>query len=102
MDNEKELLKELEGPIEIIDDEGNVNEFLYIGMTEYDGKNYAFFQPCESVEGAEPDEVVLFEIDFNEKTLIPLEDEDLMDKIFEKFENEYYGEYVSEDEEVLS
>lgn len=102
MENEKELLKELEEPIELIDDDGNVNEFLYIGMTEYDGKNYAFFQPCESVEGAEPDDVVLFEIDFKEKTLIPLEDEDLMDKIFEKFENEYYGEYASEEDEILS
>ncbi|MBE5744276.1 MAG: DUF1292 domain-containing protein [Clostridiales bacterium] len=99
MDKEKELLEELNEPIELIDDEGNKMEFLHIGTMDFEGKNYAFFQPCESVEGSDPDEVVIFEIDVENKTLLPIEDEDYLEKIFNQFEEEYYAEYAGEDDQ---
>ncbi len=98
MDNQKELLEELDEPIELIDDEGNKMEFLHIGTMDFEGKNYAFFQPCESVEGADPDEVVIFEVDVENKTLLPIEDEDYLEKIFNQFEVEYYAQFASEDD----
>lgn len=97
MDKEKELLEELDGPIELIDDEGNKLEFYHIGTMDYEGKNYAFFQPGESIEGADPDEVVIFEIDAENKTLLPIEDEELLDKVFAQFEIEYYADFDNED-----
>ena len=99
MDKEKELLEELNEPIELIDDEGNKMEFLHIGTMDFEGKNYAFFQPCESVEGSDPDEVVIFEIDVENKTLLPIEDEDYLEKIFNQFEEEYFSEYAGEDDQ---
>lgn len=99
MDKEKELLEELNEPIELIDDEGNKMEFMHIGTMDFEGKNYAFFQPCESVEGSDPDEVVIFEIDVENKTLLPIEDEDYLEKIFNQFEEEYFSEYAGEDDQ---
>lgn len=101
MANEKEILEELDGPIELIDDEGNKLEFFHIGTMDYEGKNYAFFQPGESIEGSDPDEVVIFEVDAENKTLLPIEDEDLLDKIFAQFEIEYYEQFASEDDAEL-
>ena len=98
MDKEKEVLEELDGPIELIDDEGNKLEFFHIGTMDFEGKNYAFFQPGESIEGSDPDEVVIFEIDAENKTLLPIEDEDLLDRVFAQFEQEYYSEYAGEDD----
>ena len=101
MDKEKEILEELDGPIELIDDEGNKLEFFHIGTMDYEGKNYAFFQPGESIEGSDPDEVVIFEVDAENKTLLPIEDEELLDKIFAQFEIEYYEQFASEDDAEL-
>ncbi|MBQ3234876.1 MAG: DUF1292 domain-containing protein [Clostridia bacterium] len=99
MDKEKELLEELDGPIELIDDDGNKLEFYHIGTMDFEGKNYAFFQPGESIEGSDPDEVVIFEMDVENKTLIPVEDDALLDRIFAQFEQEYYAEYAGEGDE---
>lgn len=102
MDNEKELLSELDEPIELIDDDGNKLEFYHIGTMDYEGKNYAFFQPGESIEGSDPDEVVIFEVDAENKTLLPIEDEELLDKIFAQFEVEYYADFASDNEDLLN
>ena len=85
MENEKDLFEEFDEPIEIFDEDGNKSEFYLIGTMDYEGKNYAFFQPAESVEGADPDDVVIFEVDEKNKILLPIEDEEYLDKIFEKF-----------------
>lgn len=100
MDKEIEIIDELDEPIEILDDKGNKMEFYHIGSMDFEGKNYAFFQPGESIEGADPDEVVIFEIDEEKKVLLPIEDEELLDRIFAQFEMEYYAEYADENEEL--
>lgn len=100
MDKEIQIIDELDEPIEIFDDKGNKMEFYHIGTMDFEGKNYAFFQPGESIEGADPDEVVIFEIDEEQKVLLPIEDEELLDRIFAQFEMEYYAEYADENEEL--
>ena len=104
MENEKELLELLDEPVELLDEEGNKNEFYHIGTMEFEGKNYAFFQPAESVEGADPDEVVIFEIDAENKILLPIDDEDSLEKIFDRFQTEYNEQFIEEgsDEDYLS
>ncbi len=98
MKNEKELFEELDEPIELYDEEGNKSEFFHIGTMEFEGKNYAFFQPAESVEGADPDDVVIFEIDEKNQVLLPVEDEDYLEKIFDKFQIEYNEQFADEDD----
>lgn len=97
MNNEKDLIETLDEPIELFDDEGNKTEFYHIGTMEYEGKNYAFFQPAESVEGADPDDVVIFEVDEKNQVLLPVDDENYLEKIFEKFQIEYNEQFADED-----
>ena len=100
MKDEKELFEELDEPIELYDEEGNKSEFFHIGTMEFEGKNYAFFQPAESVEGADPDDVVIFEIDEKNQVLLPIEDEDYLEKIFDKFQIEYNEQFADEEEDA--
>ena len=100
MDKEKELLEGLDEPIELFDEEGNKSEFYHIGTMEFEGKNYAFFQPAETVEGADPDDVVIFEIDEKNQVLLPIEDEEYLEKIFDKFQIEYNEQFADEEEDA--
>ena len=99
MENEKDLFEEFDEPIEIFDEDGNKLEYYLIGTMDYEDKNYAFFQPAETVEGADPDDVVIFEVDEKNKILLPIEDEEYLDKIFEKFQIEYNEQFADEEED---
>ena len=96
MNNEKDFIEELDGPIELIDDEGNKNEYYHIGTMDFEGKKYAFFQPGDTIEGADPEEVVIFEID-EENNLLPIEDDEYLEKIFERFQIEYNEQFADEE-----
>ena len=96
MNNEKDFIEELDGPIELIDDEGNKNEYYHIGTMDFEGKKYAFFQPGDNIEGADPEEVVIFEID-EENNLLPIEDDEYLEKIFERFQIEYNEQFADEE-----
>lgn len=96
MENEKELFETLDEPVELLDEDGNKTEFYHIGTMEFEGKNYAFFQPAETVEGADPDEVVIFEIDAENKILLPIDDEGYLEKIFDRFQTEYNEQFIDE------
>ena len=100
MEKEKELLETLDEPVELFDEEGNKSEFYHIGTMEFEGKNYAFFQPAETVEGADPDDVVIFEIDEKNQVLLPIEDENYLEKIFDKFQIEYNEQFADEEEDA--
>ena len=78
----------------------NKSEFYHIGTMEFEGKNYAFFQPAETVEGADPDDVVIFEIDEKNQVLLPIEDEEYLEKIFDKFQIEYNEQFADEEEDA--
>ena len=85
---EQELLQDEEDRIiELEDDEGNVEKFLHIATIEYKGEWYCFFQKAEPETEEEEDEVVMFKLDG--ETLLPLEDEQLMDEVFAEFCHQY-------------
>lgn len=97
MDKQKDLVEQFDEPIELFDDEGNKSEFYHIGTMEFEGKNYAFFQPAETVEGADPDDVVIFELDEKNQVLLPIEDDEYLEKIFDKFQIEYNEQFADEE-----
>lgn len=103
--SEKDLeLDEQDEIIELIDEFGNKTEFYLIGTMDYKEKNYAFFQPAEEIEGSDPDDVVIFEItEADGGMLLPIEDEDLLQEIFDEFVKEYDSEYpeYEEDDKLL-
>ena len=80
--------------VELTDDNGKVLRFYHIGTLEYEGKPYAFFQAAEEIDGVDPDEVVIFEVSEEDGGLLPVEDDDLLDKVFNAFIEE-----LDEDEE---
>ena len=98
MNDEKELYDdEEERIIELEDEEGNAERFLHIGTIEYRGEWYCFFQKAEPETEEEEDEVVMFRLDKDNETLLPLEDEQLMDEVFAEFCHQYEEFENSED-----
>lgn len=89
-DNYKEVVNEQEDEISVVDlknEDGEVFKFYHIGTIEYKEKWYAFFQPAEEVEGLTDEEVVIFQIvgEDGDEQLAPVEDQNLLDEVFNAF-----------------
>ena len=83
--------------VELTDDNGRTLKFYHIATMDYEEKPYAFFQAAEEIEGVDPDEVVIFEVSEKDGGLLPVEDEALLDRVFNAFIEELDNE---EDEEA--
>lgn len=79
--------EEMDDIIELTDDSGRVLKFFHIGTLPYKERWFVFFQPAEEIDGADEDEVVIFELsgDENDETLLPIEDEALLEEVYEEF-----------------
>lgn len=90
--------------VELIDEFGVKTQFYHLGSMDYKGKLYAFFTPAEEIEGSSQDDVVVFEVSGDDKggMLLPIEDEDLLQEVFDEFVKEYDGDYADEDESIGS
>ena len=77
-----------EGIIELVDDEGNEIKFKLVDVTEYNGEKYAFLLPAEPNDVVAEDEVAVFLFKEEEKVLLPIEDEALMEEVFDFWQNE--------------
>ncbi len=77
--------------ITLVDDEGNEVEFEFLDVVEYEGEEYIVL--IENDEDA--DEVVILKInpiDDDTEEYTSIEDEDLLQKLFEIFKQKYEGE----------
>ena len=75
-----------EGVVELVDDAGKIHKCYHIGTIEYKGGWYAFFQPVDEEDGEE-NEVTILQIvgEEGDEELVPVEDEKLLDEVFEEF-----------------
>ncbi len=74
--------------VELTTDDGKKLKFYFVGTIEYKGKNYSAFEPAEQIEGIEDDDLVIFELNGDDEEtcdLLPVEDEQLLDEVFEEF-----------------
>ncbi len=74
--------------VELTTDDGKKLKFYFVGTIEYKGKNYSAFEPAEQIDGIEDDDLVIFELagdDEETADLLPVEDEALLDEVFEEF-----------------
>ncbi len=74
--------------VELTTDDGRVLKFYLVGTIEYKGKIYSAFEPAEQMEGIEDDDLVIFELSGDDEEtaeLLPIEDEALLDEVFEEF-----------------
>ncbi len=74
--------------VELSTDDGRKLKFFFVGTIEYKGKIYSAFEPAEEIEGMTEDDLVIFEVtgdDEETAELVPVEDEGLLDEVFEEF-----------------
>jgi hypothetical protein len=74
--------------VELTTDDGKKLKFFFVGTIEYKGKAYSAFEPAEEIEGLSEDDLVIFELSGDDEEtaeLIPVEDEALLDEVFEEF-----------------
>lgn len=96
MSEEEELLEE--EIVELIDDDGNVIKFKLLDVTEYKGEKYTLLLAAEPNEEIAEDEVVIFRLNEKEETLEPIEDDNLLQEVFDFYQQEVEAE--EEDGEI--
>lgn len=82
------LDEEEEEIIELVDDGGNVLKFKLLDVTEYKGEKYTLLLAAEPNDEIAEDEVVIFRLNEQEEVLEPIEDENLLEEVFEFYQNE--------------
>ena len=83
--NEEEEESEI---IELIDDDGKIIKFKLLDVTEYKGEKYTLLLAAEPSEEIADDEVVIFRLNEKEEILEPIEDEKLLEEVFEFYQAE--------------
>ena len=74
--------------IELIDDDGKIIKFKLLDVTEYKGEKYTLLLAAEPDDEIAEDEVVIFRLNEKEETLEPIEDEQLLEEVFEFYQTE--------------
>jgi myo-inositol-hexaphosphate 3-phosphohydrolase len=94
-DKDNELQdEELEDEIiELVDDDGKVINFKLLDVTEYKGEKYTLLLAAEPNDEIAEDEVVIFRLNEKEETLDPIEDENLLQEIFDFYQAESEEDY---------
>ncbi len=74
--------------IELVDDDGKIIKFKLLDVTEYKGEKYTLLLAAEPDDEIAEDEVVIFRLNEKEETLEPIEDEQLLEEVFEFYQTE--------------
>ena len=89
LDEELDLEDEV---IEIVDDDGQVIKFKLLDVTEYKGEKYTLLLAAEPNDEIGEDEVVIFRLNEEDEVLEPVEDEKLLEEVFEFYQTEVEAE----------
>lgn len=86
--------EELDNIITLNDEEGNEVEFEFLDLIEFEGEEYVVLLPVEETEDA--GEVVILQvedIDTDEESYTSVEDETILNKVFEIFKDKFKDEF---------
>ena len=89
LDEELDLEDEV---IELVDDDGKVIKFKLLDVTEYKGEKYTLLLAAEPNDEIGEDEVVIFRLNEEDEVLEPVEDEQLLEEVFEFYQTEVEAE----------
>lgn len=82
--------------LELQDEEGNVYKFEMLAVIEYEGADYALFLPVDS-QGANAELVHIFlieeNLDSDEDNYVGIEDEGVINAVYNIFMEKYKEEY---------
>ena len=89
--------EELDNIIILNDEDGNEVEFEFLDLIEYEGEEYVVLLPVEEEETEEPGEVVILKLEDteseDEESYVSVEDEEVLNKVFEKFKEKFEDEF---------
>ena len=86
--------EEVDNIIVLNDEEGNEVQFEFLDLIDYEGEEYVVLLPAEETEDA--GEVVILQVedtDSEEESYISVEDEDVLNKVFEIFKDKFKDEF---------
>lgn len=82
--------------IELIDDNDNIVKFKLFDVTEYKGQKYTLLLAAEPNDDVAEDEVLIFRLNEETETLETIEDENLLQEIFDFYQQEVEAEDPSD------
>ena len=91
--------EELDNVIVLNDEEGNEVKFEFLDLVELDEEEYVVLLPINEVEDEEGDgEVVILKLedtedDSEEESYVGVEDEEVLNKVFEIFKEKFKDEF---------
>lgn len=87
--NDKEVeYNEEDEIVTLTDEEGNDRDFFVLAELDYKDKWYIYLEPVEPTEDFQEGEIIIFELGENEngdETFIAIEDEKILNEVFELF-----------------
>lgn len=92
LNENEEIAEDASEIIELIDDDGNELKFKILDVIKYKGEKYAFLLAAEPDDEFTENDVVIFRLNETEEVLEPIEDEKLLDEVFEYYMNEDDGD----------
>ena len=93
---------DLDNIIVLNDEEGQEVKFEFLDLIEYDGEEYVILLPIEEDE-EESDEVVILKVEDTEseeeESYVSVDDQEILNKLFEIFKEKFKDEFNFIDEE---
>ncbi|MCI8519149.1 MAG: DUF1292 domain-containing protein [Clostridia bacterium] len=94
--------EELDNVIVLNDEDGNEVNFEFLDLVELDGEEYVILLPTDEAED-EPGEVVILQVEDTdseeEESYVSVEDEEILNKVFEMFKEKFKDEFDFIDED---
>lgn len=90
--------EELDDNIIILnDEEGQETKFEFLDLIELDDEEYVVLLPVEETSEEEPGEVVILQVEDtdseDEESYVSVEDEEILNKVFEIFKDKFKDEF---------
>ena len=100
--NVPEMDAELDNVIVLNDEEGNEVNFEFLDLVELDNEEYVVLLPTDE-EDADEGEVVILKVEDTEsdeeESYVSVDDEEILNKVFEKFREKFKDEFNFSDDE---
>ena len=100
MDNENktpEMEDELDNIIILTDENGEVVQFEFLDLIEYEEEEYVVLLPVEQMNAEEIGEVMILKVEptesEEEESYVGVDDEETLDKVFQIFKEKFQDDY---------
>ena len=88
--------EEVDNIVILNDEEGNEVQFEFLDLIEYNEEEYVILLPVEDEISEEPGEVVILKVEStseDEESYVSVEDEEVLNKVFEIFKDKFKDEF---------